>query len=93
MNELVRSVLARRHPARDAGAIRPWHRLERDLGMTPLELVLIALKVEEIEGVELPVEDLSTLRTVEELVSFLTRAVLYSQRWPRGSVEAVAQRL
>jgi acyl carrier protein len=74
MDAMVRTVLAH-HPARDASAIRPWHHLEHDLGMTPLELVTIVVKVEEIEGVELPVEDLFMLSTVGELVTFLTHAV------------------
>ena len=79
MNATVRSMLAN-HPARDPSAIRPWHHLDHDLGTTPLELVLIVVKVGEIEGVDLPVEDLSMLSTVAELVAFLTRAVLRSPR-------------
>jgi acyl carrier protein len=79
MNATVRAVLAHQ-PSRDPSAIRPWHHLEHDLGMTPLELVLVVVKVEEIEGVELPVEDLSMLSTVGELVTFLTRAVLLSEQ-------------
>ncbi len=73
-NALVRALLAR-HPTRDTSTIRPWHHLEHDLGMTPLELVQIVVKVEEIEGVELPVEDLFMLSTLGELIAFLTRAV------------------
>jgi acyl carrier protein len=69
MFRLVCSTLAR-HTDCDARAIRSSWTLEHDLALTPLELVLIALEVEEHEGIRLPVEDLVSATTVGDLVSF-----------------------
>ena len=63
------------HTGRPVSTIHPWQELERDLEMTPLELVLVALEVEDIEAVELDVSTLDRARTVGELVTFFTREV------------------
>jgi acyl carrier protein len=74
INAIVREALAH-HLDRDASTIHPSQRLEEDLDLTPLELVLIALDMEELEDVALPFEQLATLRTVGDLFSFFARAV------------------
>lgn len=51
--------------------IQPGHRLEGDLGLDPLDLVLIALRLEEIENEEFPVADLETVTTVFDLVTIV----------------------
>jgi hypothetical protein len=63
LNQTVRGVLAR-HLGRPPSSIHAWQDLEADLDMTPLELVLVVLEVEEILDSPLPVEDLPSLRTV-----------------------------
>lgn len=69
MFRLVCSTLAR-HSDYDARAIRSSWTLEHDLALTPLDLVLVAVEVEEQKGVKLPIEDLANATTVGDLVSF-----------------------
>ncbi len=70
----VLSVLAR-HSGRPATTIHPWQELERDLEMTPLELVLVAVEVETIEDACIDVSGLERVTTVGELVGFFTREI------------------
>lgn len=44
-------------------------RLDRDLGLDPLDLVLLALRLEDREGAEFPVAELAGVRTVGDLVA------------------------
>jgi hypothetical protein len=67
-------VLAHRL-GRPASTIHPWHQLERDLDMTPLELVLVALEMEGIEDVDIDVRGLDRVRTVDDLSTFFIREV------------------
>ena len=76
---VVRSSLAH-HLDRAASSIHGWQRLDRDLELQPLTLVLVALDVEEIEDVLLPVEQLSALETVGELVALVSRTVARGRR-------------
>jgi acyl carrier protein len=76
---LIRGVLAHR-AGRHPDDVRAWHNLERDLDLTPLELVLVTLEVEEAVDVELPAEELATLETVGDLFVFVTRAVADERR-------------
>lgn len=66
--EVVRFALAL-HLSVDPDRIEPEHRLEADLGLDPLDLVLVVLRLEEIEGAEFPVADLETVTTVADLVA------------------------
>jgi acyl carrier protein len=74
INAIVRGAIAR-HAGRDPSAVRAWHRLDRDLDLTPLELVQIALEVQEVVGVEVPVEELAYVETVGDVFSFISWAV------------------
>jgi acyl carrier protein len=47
--------------------IAPQHDLFRDWGLTPLSLVVILLDLERIVALELPSQELSTVRTVADL--------------------------
>jgi hypothetical protein len=69
LDAVVRESLARRLH-RDGTTIHPWHRLEEDLDLTPLELVLLALDVEEIEDVSFSLEPLAKAHTVGDLFAF-----------------------
>lgn len=79
VNQVVRGLLAH-HLQREPSSIRASHHLARDLDVTPLELVLIALDLEEIEGVAVPVEQLGQIETVGELVDFLALTVMLQRR-------------
>jgi acyl carrier protein len=70
VNQVVRGLLAH-HLKREPASIKASQHLGRDLDVTPLELVLIALDLEDIEGVAVPIEQLGELETVGDLVNFL----------------------
>jgi len=74
LRHVVLQVLAL-HSRRHASSIHPWHHLEADLDMTPLEVVLVALEVEGIEDVDLDVAGLDCVRTVAEMIAFFEREV------------------
>jgi acyl carrier protein len=66
LDELVGSVVAR-HLDISPAAITPSTDLERDLHLDPLDLVLIALRIEELEGREFPIARLEQARSVADL--------------------------
>lgn len=68
--EIVRFALAL-HLAVDPRDIAETDRLEADLGLDPLDLVLVALRLEEIEEGEFPVARLETVTTVADLVAIV----------------------
>jgi hypothetical protein len=74
MLSTVRRALAR-HLNRAPSTIHGWQRLDQDLDITPLEVVLVALDVEELEDVIIPVEELAAVATVSELFALLTAIV------------------
>ncbi len=67
-------VLAHRL-GRPVSTIHPWQQLERDLDITPLEVVLVALEIEDIEGVDIDVRGLERAHTVDDLATFFMREV------------------
>lgn len=71
---VVVQVLAH-HSGRPKSSIHPWQNLERDLDMTPLEVVLVVLEIEGLEDVDIEVEGLEEVTTVGELSSFVKRGV------------------
>jgi hypothetical protein len=73
MNTVVRDVLAR-HTSRDGTSIHAWHDLGRDLDLKPLQISLVALEVEHLTGVEVPLDDVATAQTVVDLVSLFASA-------------------
>jgi acyl carrier protein len=85
--QLVRTTLAR-HAGCPATALHPGHSLEHDLDLTPLELVLIAVEIEEAVGIRIPVEGLASVQTVGELMGFFSRALSRSRR--SGAFRSVA---
>jgi acyl carrier protein len=68
--EVVRIALAL-HLSISPGAVELEHRLEADLGLDPLDLVLVVLRLEEIEHAEFPVADLESVATVADLVGLV----------------------
>jgi acyl carrier protein len=71
---VVGSLAARLH--RPMGQLSLLDRLERDLQVSPLTLVLLGLDLEDITGVRLPFEDLIRVITVGDLVVFLRECVI-----------------
>jgi acyl carrier protein len=70
----VLRVLARRL-GRPACTIHLQQDLVRDLDVSPVDLVLVALDIENAEDVDIDVERLEDVRTVAELSSFFAKEV------------------
>jgi acyl carrier protein len=65
--EIVRTVIARHLQVARATIARRTH-LQRDLELDPLDLVLIALRIANIKGIEFPIARLEATRTVADRV-------------------------
>ncbi len=72
----VRAALAL-HLGCEPDAIRSEARLAEDLGLDPLDLVLVVLRLEEIAGSELPLDELEGVATVGQMVHLV-------RTWYRG---------
>jgi acyl carrier protein len=72
--DIVRRAVAE-HLDVEPGGIQAAHRFARDLELHPLDVVLIALRLEEVEGVELPIDRLDSVETVAELTKLLRRVL------------------
>jgi acyl carrier protein len=70
----VRNTIAR-HVGCPASALHPGASLEHDLDLTPLELVLIAIEIEEAAEIDIPVEGLASVETLGQLMRFFSRAL------------------
>lgn len=70
--DLVRHALAL-HLEVPATSLALDDRLAEDLGLDPLDVVLVTLRLEELESVELPVAALESVDTVRDLVAFVRR--------------------
>jgi acyl carrier protein len=77
-HDLVCAAIAR-HLDVDPRAIEAAHRLDRDLALSSLDLVLIALRLEEREQIEFPVGALASVATVGELTSLVRSWVQASE--------------
>jgi acyl carrier protein len=73
INTVVRSTLAH-HLECQESTLSAQQLLLEDLDLTPLELVIIAVEVEEIAEIALPFEQLEGVRTVGDLLGFFARA-------------------
>jgi acyl carrier protein len=71
---VVRDALAR-YLHLDAIAIESWHHLELDLHLSPGDLALVALEVEDAEDVAIPADALMAASTVGDLVALVRRIV------------------
>jgi acyl carrier protein len=84
IQSLVQRVLAR-HVRPDITPVQAWHSLKDDLHLTPLELVVVALEIEEAGQVDVSVEELATADTVGDLVRWFSKAASFP---PDGLVHA-----
>ena len=71
---VVGALAARLH--RPVAGLSLLDRLERDLHVPPLTLVLLGLDLEDLTGVRLPFEDLIRIATVGDLVVFLRECIV-----------------
>jgi acyl carrier protein len=74
LSDTVRCAVAQ-HLDVGSGEIRPAHRFERDLGLHPLDIVQIALRIEEVEDIELPIDALDAVHKVADLTMLLRTAI------------------
>jgi acyl carrier protein len=56
-----------RHVGPKCGSVHASQRLDEDLGLDPLDVILIVIRLEEQAGVEFPVGSLDQVRTVGDL--------------------------
>lgn len=72
LDDVVRNAVAR-HLGIERAKIDPFHHLERDLHLQPLDIVLIVLAIEDTEKIEVPVAHLDAIETVAGLTTMLRR--------------------
>ena len=72
LDDVVRRAVAR-HLGVEPTLIDPFHRLERDLHLQPLDIVLIVLAIEDAEHIEMPYAHLESVGTVAGLTTLLRR--------------------
>jgi acyl carrier protein len=77
--DLVRSALCL-YLDRDTKSVHGSDDLESDLGMTTLDVVLVALHLEDLMAVELPIEKIEDVHTVTDFVRFIDTCMREQQR-------------
>ena len=73
LNRLVCEVVAR-HLQVEPRAIDAKTMVQQDLELDPLDLVLIALRIEELEQIEFPIAHLEHVRSVGDIVEIVRAA-------------------
>jgi len=61
------------HLGIDPSAIRAFDRFTSDLALQPLDIVIIALRIEALENIVIPMEQLEHVATVAELARLVRR--------------------
>jgi acyl carrier protein len=56
-----------------------WHSLNGDLHLTPLELVIVALEIQDAGHVEVSPEELARVETVGDFFMCLSKASVYNR--------------
>jgi len=74
LSDTVRCAVAQ-HLEVESADIQSKHRLDRDLGLQPLDIVMIAFRLEEVENVELPIDELDAIHKVADLTALLRTAI------------------
>jgi acyl carrier protein len=88
--KLVRTAVAR-YLAIDCDAVDASHSLESDLGLAPLAVVLVALRLEQDERLAFPIARLEGVRTVAELAAVARAWLSADGRRPQPSKLDVQQ--
>lgn len=73
--EVIARLRALEEPGRDATPLGPETDLRRDLGLSSLETVSLALELEERFAIEIGDEEFAAVRTVQDLVKLLRSMV------------------
>ncbi len=73
----------------DPSMLRASQQLDA-LDIQPLQLVRLALEVERLSGVTLPMEDMASLATVGDLLDFVSMEVVRRRRGGGGALDRVA---
>lgn len=73
LDDFVRRTIAR-HLGVRMSAVQPFHHFRRDLRLQPLDIVLVALAIEDVEDVELPIDELESVATVSDLTRLVRAA-------------------
>ena len=74
LDEMVCEVVAR-HLDVEPRTIDLQKRVDRDLALDPLDLVLIAIRIEELSGIEFPIARLESVKKVGDLTQIVRSAV------------------
>jgi acyl carrier protein len=74
LSDTVRCAVAQ-HLDVESNEVRPTHRFERDLGLRQLDLLHIVLRLEEVESVELPIDELDAVQKVSDLTTLLRSTI------------------
>jgi hypothetical protein len=74
VQSIARGILAL-HAGRRGSEIRAWDRLDADLDLTPLELVLVTLEIEQLARTPLSTDGLECVETVGDFFAFLSAAL------------------
>jgi acyl carrier protein len=74
-DHVVRRAVAQ-HLGIDHAVVGPFHDLQRDLHLQPLDLVLIVLAIEDAEHIEVPIAHLESIVTVAGLTTLVRRVCI-----------------
>jgi acyl carrier protein len=91
LDNVVRRAVAR-HLGVEPTVIDPFHRLERDLHLQPLDIVLIVLAIEDAERIELPIAHLHSNATVDSLTTLLRRVYVSARHAYRPAFVPIYRR-
>ena len=64
---LVEAAIVRHLGRRGVAEVNAAQRLDEDLGLDPLDVILIVIRLEDQAGVEFPIGSLDCVRTVRDL--------------------------
>jgi acyl carrier protein len=87
IDQTVRGVLAR-YVRCLPSTLHRQQLLERDLDVTPLEMVNVVLELEDILDASLPIDEVGSLQTVGDLIAFVSHVVARAK--PPGSPRGIS---
>ena len=96
MNDFTHTVcrIVAYRTRREPSSVGLSQRLKEDLRLAPLGLAVVAIEVEEVAGISIPMEDLMNMVTVRDMVDFVCIAVAQKNadstgrtRWSKPSLD------
>lgn len=88
-HDIVCAALAR-HLKVAPTQLAATQRLAQDWGLRPLDLVTVALELEDVEAIDFPIAGLHTARTIGDLVVLLSDSPARRQPWLRATPRTAA---